>query len=72
MHTKLIFQVSMVLMLPLMLLILHCFDIGFDLRSNPSEERRDDVYQPRNTSKDPFTIIALFYFVSYSPRLVWT
>jgi hypothetical protein len=47
------------------------FDIGFDSRSNPSEERRDDVYQPRNTSKDPFTIMALFYFVSYSPRLVW-
>jgi len=33
MPTKLIFQVSMVLVLPLMLLIL--FNISFDLRLNP-------------------------------------
>ena len=28
------------------------FNTDFDLRSNPFEERRDDVDQPRNTSKD--------------------
>jgi hypothetical protein len=37
MPTKLIFQVSKVLMLLLMLLIL--FNISFDLRLNPFEER---------------------------------
>jgi hypothetical protein len=29
------------------------FDIGFDSRSNPFEERGDDVDQPKNTSNDP-------------------
>ena len=32
------------------------FDTGFDLRSNPFEERGDDVDQHRNTSKDPLHV----------------
>ena len=32
------------------------FDTNFDLRSNPFEERGDDVDQPRNTSKDPLHV----------------
>jgi len=32
------------------------FNTDFDLRSNPFEERRDDVDQPRNTSKDPLHV----------------
>jgi len=31
------------------------FDTDFDSRSNPFEERGDDVNQPRNTSNDPIT-----------------
>ena len=32
------------------------FDTGFDLRSNPFEERGDDVDQSRNTGKDPLHV----------------
>jgi hypothetical protein len=32
------------------------FDTIFDSRSNPSEERGDDVDQPRNTSKEPLHV----------------
>ena len=32
------------------------FDTDFDSRSNPFEERGDDVDQPRNTSKDPLHV----------------
>jgi hypothetical protein len=32
------------------------FDTDFDSRSNPFEERGDDVNQPRNTSKDPLHV----------------
>ena len=32
-------------------------DIDFDSRSNPFEERGDDVDQPRNTSKDPLHVL---------------
>jgi hypothetical protein len=32
------------------------FDTDFDSRSNPLEERGDDVDQPRNTSKDPLHV----------------
>ena len=33
------------------------FDIGFDLRSNPFEERGDDVDQPTNSSKNPVHVL---------------
>jgi hypothetical protein len=32
------------------------FDIGFDLRSNPFEKKRDDADQPTNTIKDPLNV----------------
>jgi hypothetical protein len=32
------------------------FDTNFDSRSNPFEERGDDVNQPRNTSNDPLHV----------------
>jgi hypothetical protein len=32
------------------------FDTDFDSRSNPFEERGDDVDQPRNTSNDPLHV----------------
>ena len=32
------------------------FDTCFDSRSNPFEERGDDVDQPKNTSKDPLHV----------------
>jgi hypothetical protein len=32
------------------------FDTAFDSRSNPFEERGDEVDQPRNTSKDPLHV----------------
>ena len=48
---KLIFQVSIVLVLPIKLLFF-LFDIGFDLRSNLFEKKNDDAYQPTNTIKD--------------------
>jgi hypothetical protein len=32
------------------------FDTDFDSRSNPFEERGDDVDQPKNTSKDPLHV----------------
>ena len=32
------------------------FDIDFDSRSNPFEERKDGVDQPINTSKDPLHV----------------
>ena len=32
------------------------FDANFDSRSNPFEDRGDDVDQPRNTNKDPLHV----------------
>jgi hypothetical protein len=33
------------------------FDIGFDSRSNPFEERGDGVDQPTNSSKNPLHVL---------------
>ena len=54
-HTKLTFQVNIVLVLPLMLLILRCLT-QILTRSNHFEERGDDVDQPRNTNKNPLHV----------------
>jgi len=53
-NTKLTFQVSLVHTFNVADLTL--FDTDFDSRSNPFEERGDDVNQPRNTSKDPLHV----------------
>jgi hypothetical protein len=38
------------------MLYLTLFDTSFDSKSNPFEERVDDVDQPTNTSKDPLHV----------------
>jgi len=53
-NTKLTFQVSLVHTFNVADLTL--FDTDFDSRSNPFEEKGDDVDQPRNTSKDPLHV----------------
>jgi hypothetical protein len=56
MNRKWIFQVSMVLGY-LNVVNLTLFNIGLDSRSNHFKERKDDVDQPMNITKDPLHVL---------------